>query len=188
MRLDILQSLNAERAARRAAIVITDIASGEQRFLRAQDVAADPLCDRLEARLRNLPWMTDEEMRRIKEHSLRDTAACAAARGGGGRSKPEPEPEPVAAEPEPVVAVAPEPEPVHEEEALELTEKVETHGDLDVMPAAALEPAALQQVRFREVLEHELRPRFELLRGAEQFVPRCEPSVGQRILARAGGG
>jgi xanthine dehydrogenase accessory factor len=53
MRLDILQSLNAERAARRAAIVITDIASGEQRFLRAQDVATDPLRDRLEARLRS---------------------------------------------------------------------------------------------------------------------------------------
>ena len=53
MRLDILQSLNAERAARRAAIVITDVVSGEQRFLRAQDVAADPLGDRLQARLRS---------------------------------------------------------------------------------------------------------------------------------------
>ncbi len=60
--------------------------------------------------------------------------------------EPEPEPEPVAAEPEPVEAAAPEPEPepVHEEEALELTEKVETHGDLDVMPAA--EPAAPEPV------------------------------------------
>jgi xanthine dehydrogenase accessory factor len=53
MRLDILHSLNAERAARRAAIVVTDIASAEQRFLRAQDIAADPLCDRVEARLRS---------------------------------------------------------------------------------------------------------------------------------------
>src|SRR4051794_23961264 len=54
----------------------------------------------------------------------------------------EPEPEPVAAEPEPVEAAAPEPEPEpeHEEEALELTEKVETHGDLDVLPAS--EPVA----------------------------------------------
>jgi xanthine dehydrogenase accessory factor len=53
MRLDILQSLNTERAARRAAIVVTDVSSGEQRFLRVQDVAADPLRDRLEARLRS---------------------------------------------------------------------------------------------------------------------------------------
>ncbi|MFL5296379.1 MAG: DUF2497 domain-containing protein, partial [Phenylobacterium sp.] len=52
-----------------------------------------------------------------------------------------PEPAPAAAEPEPVAAAAPE--PVHEEEALELTDKVETHGDLDVVaPAAAPEPAA----------------------------------------------
>ena len=59
----------------------------------------------------------------------------------------EPEPEPVAAEPEPVAvapepAPEPEPEPVVEEEALELTEKVETHGDLDVFTAPAAEPAA----------------------------------------------
>ena len=32
MRLDILKSLNAERAARRAAIVVTDLATGAQRF------------------------------------------------------------------------------------------------------------------------------------------------------------
>jgi cell pole-organizing protein PopZ len=49
----------------------------------------------------------------------------------------EPEPEP-AAEPEPVAAAAPE--APAEEEALELTEKVETHGDLDVLPAAATAP------------------------------------------------
>ena len=55
----------------------------------------------------------------------------------------EPEPEPAAVEPEPVVAAAPEPEPAVEEEALELTEKVETHGDLDVFAAPASEvPAA----------------------------------------------
>jgi cell pole-organizing protein PopZ len=59
---------------------------------------------------------------------------------------PEPEPEPVAAEPEPVAAAAPEPEPepVQEEEALELTEKVETHGDLDVFTAP--EPVAPEPV------------------------------------------
>ena len=65
-----------------------------------------------------------------------------------------PEPEPA---PEPVAAAAPEPEPEphaapEEDDALELTDKVETHGDLDVYtpnepapepprPAPAPEPA-----------------------------------------------
>jgi xanthine dehydrogenase accessory factor len=53
MRLDILKALNAERAARRAAIVVTDVASGEQRFVRKADVAADPLRETLEAALRS---------------------------------------------------------------------------------------------------------------------------------------
>ena len=56
--------------------------------------------------------------------------------------EPEPEPQPVAAAPEPVAAVEPAPEPPVEEEALELTEKVETHGDLDVFTAPAAEPMA----------------------------------------------
>jgi xanthine dehydrogenase accessory factor len=53
MRLDILKSLNAERAARRAAIVVTDVESGAQRFVAATDVAGDPLRDILEAHLRS---------------------------------------------------------------------------------------------------------------------------------------
>ena len=53
MRLDILQSLNTERAARRAAIVVTDVASGSQRFVAKADVAADPLRETLEAALRS---------------------------------------------------------------------------------------------------------------------------------------
>ncbi len=53
MRLDILQSLNAERAARRAAIVVTDVASGSQRFVKQADVARDPLREVLEAALRS---------------------------------------------------------------------------------------------------------------------------------------
>src|SRR6202035_4066094 len=53
MRLDILKSLNAERAARRAAIVVTDIASGDQRFVKQADVARDPFRDMLEAALRS---------------------------------------------------------------------------------------------------------------------------------------
>jgi cell pole-organizing protein PopZ len=62
--------------------------------------------------------------------------------------EPEPEPEPLALEPEPVAAVEPEPAPpVEEEEALELTEKVETHGDLDVFPTTAPEPVAAPELR-----------------------------------------
>jgi xanthine dehydrogenase accessory factor len=53
MRLDILKLLNAERAARRAAIVVTQVASGEQRLVTAADVAADPLRELLEQRLRS---------------------------------------------------------------------------------------------------------------------------------------
>jgi xanthine dehydrogenase accessory factor len=53
MRLDILKALNTERAARRAAIVVTDPASGAQRFVKKADVAADPLRGELEAALRS---------------------------------------------------------------------------------------------------------------------------------------
>jgi xanthine dehydrogenase accessory factor len=53
MRLDILKALNAEREARRAAIVVTDTASGEQRIVRANEIAADPLRDILEKALRS---------------------------------------------------------------------------------------------------------------------------------------
>ena len=40
MKLDVLSALNAERAARRAAIVVTDVASGEQRLVKLADVEA----------------------------------------------------------------------------------------------------------------------------------------------------
>ncbi|GJE14814.1 MULTISPECIES: XdhC family protein [Methylobacterium] len=43
MRADILASLNAERAARRAAILVTDIADGSQRLVREAEIAGDPL-------------------------------------------------------------------------------------------------------------------------------------------------
>ncbi|HEY0224516.1 MAG TPA: XdhC family protein [Pseudolabrys sp.] len=52
MKLDILYALNAERDARRAVVVVTDVASGEQRLVKAADVAKDPLGDLLEKRLR----------------------------------------------------------------------------------------------------------------------------------------
>lgn len=53
MRLDILSTLNTERAARRAAIVVTDIASGDQRLVKAADAKSDPLADLLGKHLRS---------------------------------------------------------------------------------------------------------------------------------------
>ena len=52
MKLDVLQALNSERAARRAAVLVTDVASGEQRLVKAADVETDPLKEVLETRLR----------------------------------------------------------------------------------------------------------------------------------------
>jgi xanthine dehydrogenase accessory factor len=53
VRLDILKALNTERAARRAAVVVTNQESGEQRLVTQDKVAADPLKDVLEAHLRS---------------------------------------------------------------------------------------------------------------------------------------
>ena len=53
MKLDILKSLNAERNARRAAVVVTDQASGEQRLVKAADVARDSLRDLIEKHIRS---------------------------------------------------------------------------------------------------------------------------------------
>jgi xanthine dehydrogenase accessory factor len=53
VKLEILSALNSERAARRAAIVVTDTTSGAQRFVMASDIARDPLKDALEKHLRS---------------------------------------------------------------------------------------------------------------------------------------
>jgi xanthine dehydrogenase accessory factor len=53
MRIDLLATLNTERAARRAAIVVTDVASGKQRLVKAADIAGDPLKATLAERLRS---------------------------------------------------------------------------------------------------------------------------------------
>src|SRR5258705_13983404 len=53
MNPDLLKTPNAERAARRAVIVITDVASGAQRLVKGVDVAADPLKDLLEKHVRS---------------------------------------------------------------------------------------------------------------------------------------
>ncbi|MGE3150152.1 MAG: XdhC family protein [Pseudorhodoplanes sp.] len=45
MKLDSLNTLNEERAARRAVIVVTDTASGRQRLVKRADMTADPLAE-----------------------------------------------------------------------------------------------------------------------------------------------
>jgi xanthine dehydrogenase accessory factor len=52
MNLEILRALNEERAARRAAIVVTDTATGTQRFVKGTDAANDPLREVLQKALR----------------------------------------------------------------------------------------------------------------------------------------
>jgi xanthine dehydrogenase accessory factor len=53
MRLDLLKSLNSERAARRAVVLVTEIASGAQRVVKAAEVAHDPLKDAITAQMRS---------------------------------------------------------------------------------------------------------------------------------------
>jgi len=52
VRLDILKALNTERAARRAAVVVTHVESGKQRLVKAADIATDPLRAALAEHLR----------------------------------------------------------------------------------------------------------------------------------------
>jgi xanthine dehydrogenase accessory factor len=52
MKIEILRELNAERAARRPVIIVTDTADGAQRLVRAKDIAADPLRAELSTQLR----------------------------------------------------------------------------------------------------------------------------------------
>ena len=53
MHLSLLSALNAERAARRAAILVTDMASGEQRLVREANLAGDPAAPLLAERFRS---------------------------------------------------------------------------------------------------------------------------------------
>jgi len=52
MRLSLLSDLNAERIARRCAILVTEIASGEQRLVREAEIDADPLAQELQDSVR----------------------------------------------------------------------------------------------------------------------------------------
>jgi xanthine dehydrogenase accessory factor len=53
MRLDTLSVVNAERAARRAVVLVTALPGGAQRVVKAADVANDPLKPLIEKRLRS---------------------------------------------------------------------------------------------------------------------------------------
>jgi xanthine dehydrogenase accessory factor len=53
VKLQILRTLNAERAARRAAVLVTDMTNGEQRLVKAADVGGDPLQELLDKRIRS---------------------------------------------------------------------------------------------------------------------------------------
>lgn len=52
MKLETLINLNAERAARRPVIVVTDVTNGEQRLVKTADFAGDPLANELAKQLR----------------------------------------------------------------------------------------------------------------------------------------
>ena len=52
MKLEILQALNSERAARRPAVVITELGSGAQRLLTADQIDGDPLAAEVHKLLR----------------------------------------------------------------------------------------------------------------------------------------
>jgi xanthine dehydrogenase accessory factor len=53
LRLDLLKTLNAERAARRAVIVVTNQDTGAQRLVKGAEIRSDPLKDVLEKHLRS---------------------------------------------------------------------------------------------------------------------------------------
>ena len=52
MKQNTLSELNAERAARRAVVVVTDVTSGDQRLIKAADTTDDPLHSELDKHLR----------------------------------------------------------------------------------------------------------------------------------------
>ena len=52
MRLADLAAFNADRAARRPAVLVTDLAGGDQRVVTAEMIADDPLAAQIEERLR----------------------------------------------------------------------------------------------------------------------------------------
>lgn len=52
MKLELLAALNEERRARRAAVLVTALADGAQRLVKAEAIAADPLAEAIDKQLR----------------------------------------------------------------------------------------------------------------------------------------
>jgi len=52
VKLDLLHTINTERGARRAVVVVTDTETGTQRLVKAADIATDPLADVIEKHVR----------------------------------------------------------------------------------------------------------------------------------------
>jgi uncharacterized protein len=102
----------------------------------SESTSQEPTMEEILASIRRIISEDDAPPAEGEEAGRAEAPVAAAA-----EPEPEPEAEPAAAEPEPVAAAEPEPAPPAEEEALELTEKVETHGDLDVIPTGPVEPA-----------------------------------------------
>jgi len=66
MKLELLSRLNAERAARRTSIIVTDIESGEQRLVDQDTIARDPLGPLLEVHLaRGRSALIEQEGRQV---------------------------------------------------------------------------------------------------------------------------
>ena len=53
MELSTLSALNEERQARRAAVLVSDLASGTQRLVKQAEIAADPMAETIERQLRS---------------------------------------------------------------------------------------------------------------------------------------
>ncbi len=75
-RADLLAAFNAERAIRRPCILVTNIASGKQRLVRAADVDSEPMADILTERLRLgksgiLEWGGEELFLRVETPPVR---------------------------------------------------------------------------------------------------------------------
>jgi cell pole-organizing protein PopZ len=103
----------------------------------SEQTSQEPTMEEILASIRRIISEDDAPPAEGEEAAPAEEPVAAAA-----EPEPEPEAEPAAAEPEPVAAAEPEPAAPAEEEALELTEKVETHGDLDVIPTTPAEPAS----------------------------------------------
>jgi xanthine dehydrogenase accessory factor len=65
MKIALLSALNAERGKRSAAVLVTDLATGEQRLVKAGQLKKDPLASALQEQLRLGKSGTIEEQRKL---------------------------------------------------------------------------------------------------------------------------